>query len=640
MAYEGGMCMNEIMKRTHKKENINLLKVRDYYFDIARRCNMIKNLLIYLPPLILAVTYLPGLTRVGWIADGRDYIVGLVSITLFILIHYGIENVISDNLYISNAFREKYDCNVFGIEENPFAYHLENTEQYLDKARLVSDYYKYEVWYGEIFCENNERNVICCQMDNIIYTYYVYKAYKKLLVFVPAVILLISLATLFFGIKVFLLVFISVFNIFQVYVESRDNVDELIEANRDIMDKVKNVHAEILEALDAHDTSVIRMLQDVVLTNRNRSLFIPKFIRRKYLREDSIYYLDLNQYKALFLDQNSVTIPSKADELEVFCINDEDTVWLVQIQQRLLEMMAKVRKVFEEEHIVYTMDGGTLIGAVRSSDIHNPTPQINSTEGGFVFWDDDIDIAIPVVGGMLDRAKKAIRERIGDEFDVQDYENDPYYSPRLSNFRIRDKRSMISEKDSPLYERYRYRGLFIDVYAYSPVLYNIPLDKLYRCFFIHPLYRMLKKTETLYPRYSSSREARDEKVLDKLLRRFELQKTCYMRRVSWYQAHANNENYFALMPNYINDLKCPGPYLRKEDLYGELMSAQFESLEMPVPSKPDRVLEAFYGDWFISPYKSVDMLMEEHGENWYSHCDFIISVMKHVDHVDLNGGHE
>lgn len=630
--------MNEILKRTHKTEYIDLLKVRDYYFDAARRCNRIRNLLMCLPPFILAITYLPSLSRVGWIASGRDYLVGAVSIALFILIHYGIEKAINDNLFISNAFREKYDCSVFGIEENPFAYPLENMDQYMSKARFVNDYYKYEVWYGEIFCDSNARNVICCQMDNIIYTYYVYQDYKKLLLFVPAGILLVSLATLLFGFEVFLLVFVSLFNIFQVYVESKDNVDELIKTNRGIMEKIKRTQAETLEALDARDLSVIRKLQDVILNNRNHSLFVPKFIRMKHLREDSVYYLDLNQYKSMFLDQDSVTIPSAADELEVLNLDEEGSISLKQIQQRLLEMMQKVQEVFEEEHIVYALDGGTLIGAVRNSDIRNPSPQVHTTGGGFVFWDDDIDIAIPVMGGMLNRAKKVIRERLGDEFDIQDYENDPYYSPRLSNFRIRDKRSVISEKDSPLYDRYQYRGLFIDVYAYSPVLYSISLDKLYRRVFIHPLYRRLKKTEFRYPKYSRFGETRDKKVLDRLLKKFEQQKICYMRRVNWYQAHAKNENYFVLMPNYIDNLKRPGPYLEKKDLYGEQKSVQFESLEMPVPSRPERVLEAFYGKWFISPYSSVDMLKEEYGESWYSHCEFAVSVMKHIDHVNLNGG--
>lgn len=627
--------MNRILKETHKKENIQLLKIRDYYFDTARRYNKLKTLFIYLPPVLLVVTYFPILSNISWVTNGRDYIVGFISIAAFLLTHYILEKKISNNLYISNAFREKYDCNVFGIDENPFAYSLESMPQYMDKARFINDFYKYEVWYGETFCYKNGRNVICCQMDNIIYTYYVYRDYKKLLSSIPVIILLVLLVSILYGFNVFLLVFLSVFNILQLYIESKSSVDELIQTNRNIMETVKNSKEEIIKKLDQDDASVIRMLQDVILNNRNQSLFIPRSIRYRHLREDSIYYLKLNEYKDMFLEEESVTFPSRAEDIEIFSLDERNTVTLDYIQQRLLRMAEKVCQVFSEENITYTLDGGTLIGAVRSNDLRNPINQVHTVGGKFVFWDDDIDIAIPVMDGMLERAKDVLRDRLGDEFDIQDYHSDPYYSPRLSNFRIRDRKSIISEKDSPLYDKYRYRGLFIDVYAYSPILHSVFLDKVYRRIFIHPLNKKLKKIEDMYPRYNGSREQDNERALDRLLKKFKKNKEKYMRHVDWYSKHAQNGDYLSYMPNYIHQLKHPGPYIKNTDLYGEPTQAQFHALNMPIPSATDKVLSAFYGKWYISPYKSKDMLIDKYKKEWYSHNDFLVSVMKHIDHVDI-----
>jgi lipopolysaccharide cholinephosphotransferase len=52
-----------------------------------------------------------------------------------------------------------------------------------------------------------------------------------------------------------------------------------------------------------------------------------------------------------------------------------------QIQGVLLGMMLKLDSILTEHGIAYTLDGGTLLGAIRHK--------------GFIPWDDDIDIMIP-----------------------------------------------------------------------------------------------------------------------------------------------------------------------------------------------------------------------------------------------------
>lgn len=627
--------MNAILKNTHKKENINLLKARDYYFDIARKYNVLKIGIVCLPSIMLIITYIPYIAKISWIENRRDYIIGLISIIVFIFVQFKIKNVIDKNLYISNAFREKYDCTVFEIAENPFEYTLDNYSQYMEKAKKVRDYDLYEVWYGEIFCDKKGRNIICCQMDNIIYTYFIYRAYRKFSILIPVLLfILTSLFFMFYGKNVGFLVFISIFNILQMYIESIDDTSKLIKNNLEIMGSAEEESSQIIKALDNEDTAIIRMLQDRILNNRNQSLFVPKFIRNKYLKAGSVYRRELDKYREIYFDKKSIKIPDSAKEIEIYNLEENNTVALEQIQQRLLSMMEKVLTIFEEEKIIYTLDGGTLIGAVRSRDIYNPIDKAQSRNGKFLFWDDDIDIALPIE--MLEQAKKVIIEKLGDEFDVQDYDSETYYSPRLANFRIRDKKSKTSEKDSNLYDLYKYRGLFIDVYAFSPIFCNRILDSCYRHIFIYPLHQKMIKTENKYKEYhNEASKPADNTEFSKILRKFIHQKSKYLRRVKWYNSHSKNKTYLTYSPNYINNLKATGPYIKREYLYGEYRTAKFETLEMPIPSSPEMVLSAFYNEWYISPYKPIEFLQAKYGDNWYSHNDFKVSIMKHIDHVDL-----
>lgn len=618
------------------KKNINLLKARDFYFDIARNWNNWIRFFIILPPMIVALTYLPFFSSIAFIDNERDIIVGFISIVSFFVIHFIFEDKKNENLEISNAIREEYDCNVLEIPHNLFAYTIGDIETYKSKCKFVKDSYKYEIWYEEIFCDSQAKNTICSQLDNITYTYHVYKEFKWFINLILYSSLFISLLSLFFGVEVFILVLISLFNIMQYCIESHSRIDELIKRNYSLMTATRDFKDVLLHELDNDSTLLLRMLQDVIISNRNQSLFIPKIIRNKYLKEESAFYKDLNEIKAIYLDKKTLAIPSKAEDIDIFNLEETEVNTLKQIQKRLLEMIEKVAAVFEKRGITYTLDGGTLIGAVRSKDINNPVNRVHIKDGGFVFWDDDIDIAIPTTGGMLEKAKQAIIEELGYIYDVQDYNSDPYYSPRLSNFRIRDRKSCISEKDSKLYEQYKFRGLFIDVYAYTPILYNRIIDSMYRFLLIHPMYRLIKKTEEQYPAYANPSCKEEEIKLNRILNKFSSIKKKYLKLVDWYLSHANNDKYFVYSPNYIENLLTPGPYIKKEYLYGKRIKAQFESIEMPIPSEADKVLSSYYGEWYKSPFESIEQLKKEYGEdNWFDKNYFVVTVMKHIDHVDL-----
>ena len=645
--------MDEILRNTHKQEYIKYLKARDYYFDKARRIDRWHIWpTILIPALLAGVSYIPGVKDLGNIADIRDYVVGLLTIVSFSLINFLFKPKIEKYLGISNFIREQYDLKVFNLPENSFAFnpdYLNNIQEYLKNARHYPHKDKYELWYQEIFCDNHTRNVLCSQMDNVCYTYHLYKSYKNSLCkfLIIIFIVLVCLAIWQKEPRAVALIMLASSNIILYVVENILSAKLLSGRNRQLIDNVINF-GESSMALKHCNNLSLRMIQDIILANRDIGLFVPKFIRNRHLKDDSPFYKDLDKIKSIYFDDKTTSFPSSADEIDIWNIEETRTVTLKEIQGRLLDMLQKVTRVFDKHDITYTLDGGTLIGEERDK--------------GFLFWDDDIDIAIK--SSDIEKAQKVIKEELKDQYDVQDCKSDSFYSPRLSNFRIRDKKSKITEKDSALYDRYQFRGLFIDVYAYSPILYCRTIDFLYRAIFIHPLNRIIKRTEDKYALFCNppETEKKEKRKQKRILKRFKWLKSKYICFAEWYLNHARCEKYFVYSPYYIDKLSRPGPYIRKEDLYGEKRTGLFENMELPVPSCPDRVLTASYGQWNKSPFLSkedlingetqkekkcsclrifrktsdAEITVEEREKTWFSKKLFRSSVMKHISQVSLD----
>lgn len=91
-----------------------------------------------------------------------------------------------------------------------------------------------------------------------------------------------------------------------------------------------------------------------------------------------------------------------------------------------LEMLRDVAKFCDQNNIKYWLDSGTLLGAVR--------------HGGFIPWDDDIDISMDYANykKFLKLAPKGLPEK----YFVQNFRTDPKVAIRWSRVRINGTTSM------------------------------------------------------------------------------------------------------------------------------------------------------------------------------------------------------
>lgn len=118
-------------------------------------------------------------------------------------------------------------------------------------------------------------------------------------------------------------------------------------------------------------------------------------------------------------------------------------------QLRMLEMLKYVDKICRENNIKYWLSSGTCLGAVR--------------HGGFIPWDDDVDIEM--CADDFVKLRKVIESQSDCPYKWQDMESDPSYS--LPFAKLRDTKSLVNEIDGRD-QKYVYNGIFIDIFVITP----------------------------------------------------------------------------------------------------------------------------------------------------------------------------
>lgn len=117
-------------------------------------------------------------------------------------------------------------------------------------------------------------------------------------------------------------------------------------------------------------------------------------------------------------------------------------------QLRQLEILQEIDRICRKHNIEYWLDGGTLLGAVR--------------HGGFIPWDDDIDIAMMADG--LETFKNVAPKELCEGLILQTPDNEPTKEPIV---KVRDTNSLYLESSDDLCLPYS-KGLFVDIFPFVP----------------------------------------------------------------------------------------------------------------------------------------------------------------------------
>ena len=118
-------------------------------------------------------------------------------------------------------------------------------------------------------------------------------------------------------------------------------------------------------------------------------------------------------------------------------------------QLKQLDILREIDVICRRHDIPYWLDGGTLLGAVR--------------HGGFIPWDDDIDIAMPLAD--IDRFCRVATNELPGELFLQTRATDSdVVAPVI---KVRDRGSLLVEPGDDFARSYA-KGLYVDIFPMRP----------------------------------------------------------------------------------------------------------------------------------------------------------------------------
>lgn len=250
-------------------------------------------------------------------------------------------------------------------------------------------------------------------------------------------------------------------------------------------------------------------------------------------------------------------------------------------QLRQLEILKTIDRVCARLGLRYWLDSGTLLGAVR--------------HGGFIPWDDDIDIAMDKKD--LQRFAREAQALLPDNLFVQTPLTDPHSKEPI--VKVRDLNSLYIEPGDHFITDYK-KGIFVDIFPFEP----------------HPG----------IPRKWARRLLKSLSKSNSILHHLHYYSLRAFAEFFWFGAKRAVCHLLWKMAYAMGSKKRYGcdPFLtgygvtHDRDAVFPLGTVHFEDADFPAPHDPDRYLRDAYGDYMQIPP----------AEKRYFHALFVMPKLK------------
>jgi len=249
---------------------------------------------------------------------------------------------------------------------------------------------------------------------------------------------------------------------------------------------------------------------------------------------------------------------------------------MTDVQKVILSIFENVTRICSTHNIPYYAIGGTCIGAVR----HH----------GFIPWDDDLDIAIPIE--FYDDFIKIAKKELPFEYEVLTPDSYQHYNALWA--KVCDKRTTFIENNEYSY-RDSYKGVFVDVMPIS----GIPDSKIGSFLFCKRLqyldrFNHILRFSPLAPRSKRYSKYLPFIILSKILP-FKFFSNIFIRLLQQYPFYKSSQTGYVWYTCWLDRLKFPTTW------FGEGFEMPFETSPIKCPKKFHEYLTFQFGDYMTLP---------------------------------------
>lgn len=258
---------------------------------------------------------------------------------------------------------------------------------------------------------------------------------------------------------------------------------------------------------------------------------------------------------------------------------------LLTLQRILVGILMDIDSVCKDLGIEYMLGGGSCLGAIR--------------HGGFIPWDDDLDINM--TREDYKRFVQAFARRFGDKYWLHDlYRKDDY---ELCFPRIRLKGTVLRNRDD---FNENECGIPVDIFLIENVPNNIALRKLHGLVsmmlgFVYSCRRFAAHKKYYMELTGMDAGVRITFMIKILLGRLLAIKPVHSYALLWDKWNGickNSKSQYLTIPvgrkHYFGELS------RRSQVFPVSLSS-FESLELPIPRDSDDYMRRLYNDYMTIP---------------------------------------